>query len=87
MKKVIMMMAVAMMTACSNKVDNALNNESAAAPVDETKPLRLAVAGVTHGHVGEVAGRVGGGDSGSCQKECINRFGSQTIKRKRVLYH
>ena len=62
MKKVIMMMAVAMMTACSNKVDNALNNESAASPIDETKPLRLAVAGVTHGHVGEVAGRVGRGD-------------------------
>ena len=64
MKKVIMMMAVAMMTACSNKVDNALNNESAASPVDTSKPLRLAVAGVTHGHVGEVAGRVGRGDFG-----------------------
>lgn len=62
MKKVIMMMAVAMMTACNGKVDNALNNESAASPIDNSNPLRLAVAGVTHGHVGEVASRVGRGD-------------------------
>ena len=62
MKKVIMMMAVAMMTACSGKVDNAMKTNEEALPVDTSKPLRLAVAGVTHGHVGEVAGRVGRGD-------------------------
>ena len=62
MKKTVLMMAVALMTACSGQVNDGSTADSEPLQTDTSKPLRLAVAGVTHGHVGEVAGRVGRGD-------------------------
>ena len=62
MKKTVFMMTAALVAACSGQVDNGSKADKEPLQMDTSKPLRLAVAGVTHGHVGEVAGRVGRGD-------------------------
>ena len=55
-------MAAALISACSGKVNDGSKADEEPLQVDTSQPLRLAVAGVTHGHVGEVAGRIGRGD-------------------------
>ena len=62
MKKAVLMMTMVMISACSGQVNKETKNSEEPVQQDTSAPLRLAVAGVTHGHVGEVADRIGRGD-------------------------
>lgn len=59
----IIALAALILAACLNAAPHAFGQEGdTKAPAQEDRPLRLAVAGVTHGHLGEVISRINRGD-------------------------